>query len=348
VWQKRGLIALLLWPFSLLYRLIRAFVGAAYRIGLKRPKGVGVPVVVVGNLYTGGTGKTPLVIELVTRLKQRGWHPGVVSRGYGGAAQRARLVTAGCEASECGDEPLLIAAATGAPVAVGRDRVAAAQLLRQMHPSCDVLLADDGLQHRRLARDFEIAVIHGRGVGNGWQLPAGPLRESPRRLRDVDAVVFNGPVQPVRIHSPFFLLHTEVTDAYCLARPERRGNLDHLARRQAQGHALRLLAACGIGTPESFFQMLRDHGLKFKTLPLPDHYDYRHNPFPRHGFDGILITEKDAVKCRADHTLSHDERLWVVPLRVNLDRALTDMIETRLRDGSPMVDTRLRNGSEAA
>src|SRR4029077_10052335 len=215
--------------------------------------------------------------------------------------------------------------ATGAPVAVGRDRVAAAQVLRTMHPSCDVLVADDGLQHRRLARDFEIAVIHARGIGNGWQLPAGPLRESTRRLRNVDAVVFNGPVQPGRTPSPFFFLRSEVTEAYCLARPERRGNLDYLAQRQARAH-LRLMAACGIGTPESFFEMLRDHGLKFKTLALPDHYAYRHNPFPRHGVDGILIPEKDAVKCRADRTLAHDERLWVVPLRVNLDRALTDMI----------------------
>jgi tetraacyldisaccharide 4'-kinase len=346
-WQKRGLVAWLLWPFSLLYRLVRALASATYLIGLKRPQGVGVPVVVVGNLYTGGTGKTPLVIEVVTRLKQRGWHPGVVSRGYGGAAHHARLVTAGSDAAECGDEPLLIAAATGAPVAVGRDRVAAAQLLRKSHPSCDVLVADDGLQHRRLARDFEIAVIHARGVGNGWQLPAGPLRESARRLRNVDAVVFNGPVQPVRIHSPFFFLRTEVTEAYCLARPERRGNLDHLARRQAQGQ-LRLMAACGIGTPESFFDMLREHGLKFRTLALPDHYAYRHNPFPRHGVDGILITEKDAVKCRSDRTLAHDERLWVVPLRVNLDRALTDMIETRLRNGSSMIETRFPNGSTAA
>jgi tetraacyldisaccharide 4'-kinase len=345
-WQKRGVVALLLLPFSLVYLLVRLLVAGAYRIGLKRPQGVGVPVVVIGNLYTGGTGKTPLVIELVTRLKQRGWHPGVVSRGYGGAAHKPRMVTPGSDASECGDEPLLIAAATGAPVAVGRDRVAAAKLLRTMHPSCDVLLADDGLQHRRLARDFEIAVIHGRGVGNGWQLPAGPLRESARRLRNVDAVVFNGPMQPVRIHSPFFLLGTEVSEAYCLARPERRGNLDKLAQRQATGQ-IRLLAACGIGTPESFFQMLRDHGLKFKTLALPDHYAYRRNPFPRHGFDGILITEKDAVKCRADRTLAHDERLWVVPLRVKLDRALTDMIETRLRNGT-MIETRPRNGSTAA
>jgi len=329
VWQKRGLIALLLWPASVLYCVVRGLVAAAYWVGLKRPRGVGVPVIVIGNLVTGGTGKTPIVIEVVQRLRQRGWSPGVVSRGYGGSANQARLVTLGSSTSDCGDEPVLIATATGVPVAIGKDRVAAAMLLRRMHPSCDVLVADDGLQHRRLARDFEIAVIHQRGVGNGWLLPAGPLRESPRRLERVDAVVFNGPVQPVRIHSPFFLLRPEVSEAYCLAKPERRGSLHQLAQRQAQKN-VRLLAACGIGTPEAFFEMLRERGLRFKTLELPDHYAYRDNPFPRHGVDGILITEKDAVKCRADQTLSHDERLWVVPLRVNLDGALTDMIETRL------------------
>jgi len=339
MWQKRGVFARLLWPLSLLYGLARKVTIAAYRTGLKRPASVGIPVVVVGNLYTGGTGKTPLVIELVTRLKQRGWRPGVVSRGYGAAARQARMVTVTGDASEYGDEPLLIAIATGAPVAVGRDRLAAARLLRNTHPSCDVLVADDGLQHRRLARDVEIAVIHGRGLGNGWLLPAGPLRDPPCRLRDVDAVVFNGQVQPVRIYSPFFHLLTEISDAYCLARPERRSSLDDLARQQAQG-SLRVLAACGIGTPETFFQMLQQHGLRFKALALPDHYAYRGSPFPRNGFDRILITEKDAVKCRADHALAHDERLWVVPLHTRLDHRLTDMIESRLQGA--------RRGSKAA
>jgi tetraacyldisaccharide 4'-kinase len=339
MWQHRGLIARLLWPASLLYRLARSVPAAAYRIGLRHSQSIGIPVVVIGNLYAGGSGKTPLVIELVSLLKQRGWRPGVVSRGYGGTAHKARLVTEGSEASECGDEPVLIAAATGAPVAIGRDRVAAARLLRSMHPSCNVLVADDGLQHRHLARDLEIAVIHARGLGNGWLLPAGPLREPPRRLRDVDAVVFNGQMQPVRIYSPFYFLRTEIAETYCLAKPERRGSLNHLVQRQAQT-GLRLLAACGIGTPESFFQMLRDHGLRFQTLALPDHYSYRRNPFPHHGVDGILITEKDAVKCRAERTLAHDERVWVVPLRARLDRQLTDMIEYRLRGA--------RHGPEAA
>jgi tetraacyldisaccharide 4'-kinase len=339
MWQKRGVFARLLWPASLLYATARALVSGLYRIGLRRRHRIGIPVVVIGNLYTGGTGKTPLVIELVARLKQRGWRPGVITRGYGGTAKQARMVTVTSDAAECGDEPLLIAIATGAPVAIGRDRVAAARLLRSMHPTCNVLIADDGLQHRRLARDIEIAVIHGRGLGNGWLLPAGPLRDPPRRLRDVDAVVFNGRVQPVRIYSPFFHLRTEISDAYCLARPERRASLADLCRQQARD-GLRVLAACGIGAPETFFQMLRDTGLRFKALPLPDHYAYRSSPFPRNGVDRILITEKDAVKCRADRTLAHDERLWVVPLHASVDRRLTDMIETRLHGA--------RHGSEAA
>jgi len=339
MWQGRGFFARLLWPLSALHAVVRALVVGAYRVGLKRSQRVGIPVVVIGNLYAGGTGKTPLVIEVVTLLKQRGWRPGVVSRGYGGSARAACLVTTASAASECGDEPLLIAAATGVPVAIGRDRVAAARLLRNMHPSCDVLVADDGLQHRRLARDMEIAVIHARGLGNGWLLPAGPLREPARRLREVDAVVFNGDMQPVRIFSPFFCLSTAIGEPYSLARPERKISLGDLIRQQAQG-GMRVLAACGIGTPERFFEMLKEQGLRFEALALPDHYAYRSNPFPSSGFDRILITEKDAVKCRADRALAHDERLWVVPLCARLDRRLTDMIETRLHG--------LQNGSATA
>ena len=143
---------------------------------------MGVPVVVVGNLYVGGTGKTPLAIELVRALQRRGWRPGVVSRGYGGTARSARLVDAEATATEVGDEPLLIARATQAPVAVGSRRVAAARQLLRAHSDCDVIVADDGLQHLRLARDVEIALVDERGLGNGWLLPAGPLREPASRL----------------------------------------------------------------------------------------------------------------------------------------------------------------------
>ncbi len=333
MWQGRGICARLLYPLSALHGLARAVAVGAYRIGLKRAQRVGLPVVVIGNLYAGGTGKTPLLIEVVRSLRQRGWHPGVVSRGYGGSATQACLVSAASSASECGDEPLLIASATGAPVAIGRDRVAAARLLHNTHPSCDVLITDDGLQHRRLARDVEIAVIHPRGLGNGWLLPAGPLRDPPRRLRQVDAVVFNGRVQPVRIFSPFFRMHTSIVEAYSLARPERRVMLADLAHSQTRA-PLHVLAACGIGTPEQFFLMLKELGLRFDPLALPDHFAFRGNPFPLAGYERILITEKDAVKCRVDRALAHDERLWVVPLRASLDPQLTDLIESRLQGAS--------------
>lgn len=330
IWQRRGLAARLLWPLAALHRAWRGAAIAAYRIGLRRSRGVGVPVVVIGNLYAGGTGKTPTLIEVVKGLRQRGWHPAVVSRGYGGDGRQARLVTPGTTAAECGDEPVLIAAATGVPVAIGIDRVGAAQLIRNSHPSCNVLVSDDGLQHRPLAREVEVAVIHQRGLGNGWMLPAGPLRDPPQRLKDVDAVVFNGPMLPVRVYSPFFKLQTSIQEAFSLSRPQERTALDELARVQAQGK-LRLLAACGIGAPERFFQMLQAHGLRCETLALPDHYSFEHNPFPANGVDRILITEKDAVKCREDRSLSRDPRLWVVPLRARLDGGLIDLIEARLR-----------------
>jgi tetraacyldisaccharide 4'-kinase len=327
IWQRRGLTARLLLPFAALHRVFRAAAIVAYRVGVRRARHVGIPVVVIGNLYAGGTGKTPTLIEVVRGLRQRGWRPAVVSRGYGSEARQPRLVTSSSTAAECGDEPVLIAAATGVPV--GIDRVAAARLIRNAHPSCDVLVSDDGLQHRPLARDVEIAVIHQRGLGNGWLLPAGPLRDPPNRLQDVDAVVFNGQMQPVRIFSPFFKLTTSLQEAFCLSKPAARTSLSDLAKAQAHGR-MRLLAACGIGTPERFFEMLVEHGLKFETLALPDHYSFQRNPFPPDGVERILITEKDAVKCRADRVLSRDARLWVVPLRASLDLRLIDLIEARL------------------
>jgi tetraacyldisaccharide 4'-kinase len=345
IWQRRGLCAHLLLPLAALHRLIRAIAVVSYRIGLRHARRVGVPVVVVGNLYAGGTGKTPTLIEIVRALRQRGWRPAVVSRGYGSGVREARLVTSGSTAAECGDEAVLIAAATGVPVAVGIDRVAAAQLIRNAHPSCNVLVSDDGLQHRPLARDIEIAVIHQRGLGNGWLLPAGPLRDPPKRLQDVDAVVFNGQIQPVRIFSPFFKLTTSLQEAFCLSKPASRTALADLAKAQAAGR-MRLLAACGIGTPERFFEMLAEHGLKFDSLALPDHFSFQHNPFPSDGVERILITEKDAVKCRTDRVLSRDARLWVVPLRASLDLRLIDLIEARLRQSEGKAEDTAEEGAE--
>lgn len=332
MWQRRGVGARLLYPLTLVHRAWRAFDAWRYRSGLARPERVGVPVVVVGNLYVGGTGKTPLVIEIVRALKARGWHPGVVARGYGAAVCTPREVDPRGAARDFGDEPLLMAQATGVPVAVGRDRVAAAKLLRNLHPRVDVIVTDDGLQHRRLARDVEIAVIHYRGLGNGWLLPAGPLRDPPKRLQDVSAVVFHGDILPVRIYSPHFFMRTKLGTVYALKDPSRKVDLSELAREQ-RDKGVRLLAAAGIGVPDRFFAMLRAHGLQFEELPLPDHYDYADNPFANRRFDCALITEKDAVKCRGNPALAADGRLCVVPLQTTVHAALIDLIEQRI--GAP-------------
>ena len=186
VWSHRGIAASLLYPFSLVYLAI-----ARRRAARTTPVELPVPVVVVGNIYVGGTGKTPITIELVRELKAAGFTPGVISRGYGRASEEQHLVEDDSPASTVGDEPLLIRRATGVPVAVGRDRVAAGRLLIRSNPSVNVIVSDDGLQHRRLARDVELAVVGARGLGNSWALPAGPLRELPSRLDSVDAIVLS-------------------------------------------------------------------------------------------------------------------------------------------------------------
>ena len=177
-WSHRGLVPILLSPLSLVFRAV-----SEWKRRKSVAKSVPVPVVVVGNIYVGGTGKTPVTIALVRALREKGWTPGVISRGYGRSEDDVRLVTPNADALLTGDEPLLIAQETKAPVAVSRYRYRAAQKLLELHPEVDLIISDDGLQHHALARDFEIAVVGARGLGNGWVLPAGPLRESPASTR---------------------------------------------------------------------------------------------------------------------------------------------------------------------
>jgi len=335
-WQRRGLLACLLYPLHLLHRIVRGFRALAWRLGFAKPVKLPVPVVVIGNLRVGGTGKTPLVIEIVRALRARGWAPGVISRGYGGRSQQPTLVNPGSDAAQCGDEPLLIRQLTGCPVAVGHDRVAAARLLLSLHASCNVLIADDGLQHRRLARDLEIVLLDEAGIGNGWLLPAGPLRDPPERLRRVDAVVLHGLVPPVRIYSPFYRMQTSLEEATCIASPARRMSLSEMAREQSAGK-LRVLALCAIGNPERFFAQLRELGLRFDALALPDHDRIAARMIPPGRYERVLMTEKDAVKCQGDSRLGRDERIWVVALRTTLDASLLEFITARLgrdTDGS--------------
>ena len=331
-WQQRGVLAWLLAPVSVLYYAVYLCRGAVYALHLRRPTRFDVPVVVVGNLYVGGTGKTPLTVELVRALTARGWRPGIVSRGYGARDSTPRLVRAGDAARQVGDEPLLIVRATTAPLAIARWRVEAAQLLRETHPECDVIIADDGLQHLPLGRDMEIALLNHRGLGNGWMLPAGPLREPRSRLDRVDAIVLNGDsgeVPEITAAAPRYRMRTHLAAAFALHAPKLRIELSALAAEQ-RSHGWRLTAAAGIGAPDRFFAMLRAAGLVIDELPLADHFDYSTNPFYDCAADRILITEKDAVKCADNSSLANDPRLWVVPLVTEVDPALIDAVVARI------------------
>ncbi|SEA14763.1 tetraacyldisaccharide 4'-kinase [Paraburkholderia sartisoli] len=322
-WQRRGPLAWALTPFACLFGAIAASRRAAFALGWMKSVRIGVPVVVVGNVTVGGTGKTPTVIALVDALRSAGFTPGIVSRGYGAKITRATPVTPASPAQLAGDEPLLIARRTGAPVWVCPDRVAAAEALCAAHTDVDIIVSDDGLQHYRLARDVELVVFDHRLGGNGFLLPAGPLREPLSRRRD--ATLINNPYDRTLPAWPdTFALALTPGDAWHLERPTLRRPL-------AQFAGDRVLAAAGIGAPERFFATLRAAGLSPATRALPDHYAYTTNPFTDVDADAILITEKDAVKLGS----WHDARIWVVPVEAALDHRLIALVVEKVRGRSP-------------
>lgn len=322
-WLRRGWLACLLWPLSLLFGAVALTRRTLYRSGLKQATRLDVPVVVVGNVFVGGTGKTPLAIWLVQALRRAGYTPGVISRGYGSAQAEARPVTSGSKASEVGDEPLLIAERTGCPVMVGRSRVAVGQALLKAHPEVDVIVSDDGLQHYALVRDVEIVLSDTRGNGNGWLLPAGPLREPASRRRDFTVCNVGA---AGKAPAGAFAMQLETDQVELLKDRACRQPLASLSA--AEGIA----AVAGIGNPARFFATLEQAGLNFERVALPDHYDFAHNPFAAMAAAVILITEKDAVKCRAIKAIKNDPRIWVVPVTARIDGALAEHIVEKLRE----------------
>ena len=310
-------LSVLLAPASIVFLGATLVRRALYRYGVFRTERLPVPVVIVGNITVGGSGKTPLVIALASALARRGWRPAIVSRGYGARSRGPRPVAADDDPDAVGDEPLLLAR-TGFPVWIGVDRPAAGRALLAVHADRDLIIADDGLQHYALGRDIEIAVIDAaRGLGNGLPLPAGPLREPAARLAQVDAIVRLGGA--VRSEREFAMTlagerFVRVNAASVSADAERF--------RSGTVHAI-----AGIGNPARFFAELAALGIRATCHPFPDHHRYTAADLQFPGATAILMTEKDAVKCKA----FADDRCWTLPVSATVEPALLALIERGLR-----------------
>lgn len=314
-WYDGGRIPVLARLLAPLYGAVIGLRRALYRRGWKRSRQIPVPVIVVGNITAGGTGKTPLTIALVQKLREAGWKPGVASRGYGrDDAASARWITADIAIELGGDEPVLIAHKTGVPVRVDRDRVAAATAL--VAAGCDIVVCDDGLQHYRLGRDIEIEVVDAqRRYGNGRLLPAGPLREPASRAQDCDFRVVNlGQASDVlaTIPEPGFgewSMRLRIDGAL----PLKGGRERPLQSFAGQ----RVHAVAGIAHPQRFFEMLRVRGIGVVPHAFPDHHRYQAADLSFGSELPVLMTEKDAVKCHAFATGWH----YSVPLQAELPAA---------------------------
>ena len=307
-WLKRGLLAVCLLPVTALYALLSAVRRWLYRHGWLETCSLNVPVIVVGNLVAGGAGKTPSVIAIVELLRRRGFTPGIVSRGYASSAQSILEVQVDTPPAACGDEPKLLQLRTGAPVVVGRNRVAAGRELLRRHAQVNVLVSDDGLQHHRLARDAQVIVFDERGAGNGWLLPSGPLREPiPSACPARSVVLYNAPSPTT--HWPGSTAQRSLAGIVELKAWWQGSNAIAQPAQSLRGR--RLLAVAGIANPDRFFNMLRDLGLAFEPMPLPDHYPFINLPWPDSEVD-VVITEKDAVKI--DPRRVGDARVWVAAL----------------------------------
>ena len=317
-WSRLGPTALALLPLAALFALVATVRRWLFRIGALASHRLPVPVIVVGNITAGGTGKTPFALWLVARLREHGFTPGIVTRGYGGTGAERSEVRPDGDPALCGDEPVLLARRSGCPVWRGRDRVATGRALLAAHPACDVIVCDDGLQHYRLRRDIEIVLIDGaRGIGNGLPLPAGPLREPVSRLKSVDAVVINGTGASRRI------------DGFAMRLAGAR--LVHLidgARHEelATWRGRKIHAVAGIGHPPRFFDSLRSAGLDVIEHAFPDHHAYAAADLAFGDDVPVVMTEKDAVKCAAFAQV----HWWTLPVEAEVDADVLKRVTHRL------------------
>ncbi len=303
-WYNNNALSLLLRPLSWLYCLVIFMRRLAYAMGLLKRHRLTVPVIVVGNLTVGGTGKTPVVIHIAHLLKRSGYSPGIISRGYGGKARSwPQQVRPDADPVMVGDEAILISRRSGCPMAVGPDRVKTASLLQQ-HSGCDIIVSDDGLQHYALQRDVEIVVIDGmRRFGNGLCLPAGPLREPVSRKEKVDFVITNGASSRNE-----YVMRYQGETLVSLNDPEQTCSLADL-----KGQRVHVLA--GIGNPTRFFEQLRRKGLDVIEHPFTDHHLYRAEDLIFNDDHPVLMTEKDAVKCQRYAA----DNAWYLPIEIEMN-----------------------------
>lgn len=314
-YKKRSWQALLLLPLSLVYSGLVLIRRQFYRCNLFKAHRFNVPVIVIGNITLGGTGKTPFIIWLSKWLEERGYHVGIVSRGYKSQAPKYPfLVKMDTSVIQSGDEPLLIAKNTHLPVVISPQRALAAQFLVEQH-SCNLILSDDGLQHYALGRDYEFAIVDGaRGIGNGLVFPAGPLRELPARLEKVDAVIIN---QSDLTGSGFrFYLKPQ-----CLVNIKTQEMLSPSWLDENRCHAV-----AGIGNPARFFSSLKTLGAEIIEHSFPDHYHYSAKDFNFEDNLPIIMTEKDALKCEG---FAGAGRMWYLRVEVVPNEALVNWLEKK-------------------
>ena len=345
-WERRGPTSIILWPLSWIHGCVLRTLKLIQDLGIGKQKSAPVPIIIVGNIRVGGTGKTPIVIALAERLSQLGWKPGIISRGYGSTSKTSpQQVRSDSDPTQVGDEPVLIAKRTHDqfPIWVFPKRNQSIRALLKHSPEVNVIISDDGLQHRGLVRwpareggrDIEFVVRDARGEGNRFLLPAGPLREPATRERD--ATLLTGKQEPNKtngLRDEYFLgrraftMASELDTPYQLINLSNTQALDSIANNYLPN---KITAVAALGNPQGFFDDLLKHGIAGKCIPLPDHATFTTEFFSAINASCILITEKDAVKC----TGISDERIWVVPMSLRISDSLAEWLQSILQRPDP-------------
>ncbi|MEO1946651.1 MAG: tetraacyldisaccharide 4'-kinase [Methylophilaceae bacterium] len=314
---KNAFFYVVLTPLSWVFGIVTALRRQAYSIGVLPSTKLPVPVIIVGNINMGGSGKTPVVLWLVEQLRNNGYTPGVISRGYGGVNNMQPIsVHQDSLASQVGDEPLLIAKRTGTPVWIGRKRVDVGSALLKANPECDVIVSDDGLQHYWLKRDIEIAVVDSESTSAHYLLPAGPLREPRSRLQTVDFIICNGE----KTITQAFNMQLRGQTFYNLANPQQTVEVDYFTDKSVK-------ALAGIGKPERFFWGLTNLGLDFEGVSFDDHHAFTTEDLESITCDALVMTEKDAVKCQPFAQKHH----WVLPVEAEIEATLLPQLLAKLK-----------------